>query len=124
MAESISAKAKVFVLTLQNVIPCPGLMVQPCLNPSLPLNNHVTYNCAAGVARGSRPILPLPPSPVLRRIIHLQHLSKLTDKQLDKVRRIVYPKLKLLHFQIKTYYLYDAYYPMDNPSQTYNPSLE
>ena len=42
---------------------------------------------------------------------------------MDKVRRIVHPKLKPFHFQIKTYYLYDANYPMDNPSQTYNPSL-
>ena len=53
-----------------------------------PINNHVTYNCAVRVARGSLSILPLPPSPVLRRITHLQNLSKLTDKQLDKVRRI------------------------------------
>ena len=29
-----------------------------------------------------------------RRIIHLQNPSKLTEKQLDKVRRIVYPKLR------------------------------
>ena len=98
-------------------------MVQPCLDPSLRINNHVTYNCAVRVARGSLSILPLPPSPVLRRIIYLQNLSKLTDKQLDKVRQIVHPKLKPFHFQMKTYYLYDANYPVDNPSQTYNPSL-
>ena len=42
---------------------------------------------------------------------------------MDKVRRIVHPKLKPFHFQIKRYYLYDANYPMDNPSQTYNPSV-
>ena len=47
----------------------------------------------------------------------------LTDKQMDKVRRVVHPKLKPLPFQIKTYYLYEANYPMDNPSQTYNPPL-
>ena len=81
-------KQRFFVHTQQDVILCPGLMVQPCLNTSLPINNHVTYSCAAGVAHGSRSILPSPPSPVLRRIIDLQNLSSLTDKQLDKVRRI------------------------------------
>ena len=53
-------KQRFFVHTQQDVILCPGLMVQPCLNTSLPINNHVTYNCTAGVARGSRCILPLP----------------------------------------------------------------
>ena len=48
--------------------------------------------------------------------IYLQNLSKLTDRQMDKVRRIVHPKLKPLHFQIKTYYLSDINYPTDNPS--------
>ena len=52
-----------------------------------------------------------------RRIIHVQNLSKLTEKQMDKVRRIVHLKLRPFHFQIKTYYL------SDNPSQTDNPSL-
>ena len=42
---------------------------------------------------------------------------------MDKVRRIVHPKLKPFHFQIKRYYLYDANYPMDNPPQTYSPSV-
>ena len=28
-------------------------MVQLCMNASLPINNHVSYNCAAGVVRGS-----------------------------------------------------------------------
>ena len=42
---------------------------------------------------------------------------------MDKVTGIVHLKLKPFHFQIKRYYLYDANYPMDNPSQTYNPSL-
>ena len=98
-------------------------MAQPCSNPSLPINNHVPGNWVVRVASGSRSILPLPLLPVLRWIIHLQNRSKLTDKQLDKVRRIVHPKLKPSHFQIKTYYLFDAYYPMDNPSQTYSPSV-
>ena len=101
-------------------------MVQLLLNTSLPINNHVTYNCAAGVARGSRSILSLPLPPVLRWIIHLQNRSKLTNKHMGKVTRIVYPKLKPFNFQLliqktyylkKTYYLYDANYPMDNPSQ-------
>ena len=52
----------------------------------------------------------------LRRIIHLQNPSKLTEKQMDKVRRIVHPKLRPFHVQIKTYYLSDANYPTDNPS--------
>ena len=39
---------------------------------------------------------------------------------MDEVRRIV----QLFHFQIKTYYLSDANYPKDNPSQTDNPSLK
>ena len=52
----------------------------------------------------------------LRRIIHLQNPSKLTEKQMDKVRRIVHPKLRPFHVQIKTYYLSDANYPTDNLS--------
>ena len=60
----------------------------------------------------------------LRRIIHLQNPSKLTEKQMDKVRRIVHAKLRPFHFQITTYYwLSDANYPTDNSSQTDNPSL-
>ena len=58
----------------------------------------------------------------LRRIIHLQNPSKLTEKQMDKVRRIVHPKLRPFRFQITTYYLSDASYPTDNSSQTDNPS--
>ena len=58
----------------------------------------------------------------LRRIIHLQNSSKLTEKQLDKVRRIVPAKLRPFHFQITPYYLSDANYPTDNSSQTDNPS--
>ena len=51
--------------------------------------------------------------------------SKLTNKQTDKVRRIVpdHSKLKSFHFQIKTYYLSDANYQTNNPSHTDNPSL-
>ena len=45
------------------------------------------------------------------------------EKQMDEVRRIVLPKLKPFHFQIKTYYLSDANHPTHNPSQTDNPSL-
>ena len=93
-------KPRFFVDIQQDVILCPGLIVKQCLDPRLAINNHVTYNCAAGVARGSRSILPLPPSPVLRWIIHLQNLSKLTDKHMDKVRWIVHPKLKPFNFQI------------------------
>ena len=83
-------KQRFFVHTQQDVILCPRLMVQSCLHTSLPINNHVTYNCAAqqllaaGVALGSSSILPLPSSPLLRRIIHLQNLSKLRDKQITK----------------------------------------
>ena len=58
--------------------------------------------------------------------------SKLTDKHMDKDRRIVHPKLKPFNSQLliqktcylkNTYYLYDENYPLDNPPQTYNPSL-
>ena len=37
---------------------------------------------------------------------------------MDKVSWIVLPKLRPFHFQIMTYYLSDANYPTDNPSQT------
>ena len=40
--------------------------------------------------------------------------SKLTDK----VRWIIHSKLKPFHFQIKTFYLSDANYQTDKPSQT------
>lgn len=49
-------------------------------------------------------------------MIHLHHPSKLTDKNMDKVRQIVHPILRPFHFEIKTYNLSDANYPMDNPS--------
>ena len=48
--------------------------------------------------------------------VKIQNLSKLTDRQLDKVRRIVHPKLKPFHFQVKTYYWSDGNYPPDKPS--------
>ena len=35
---------------------------------------------------------------------------------MDKVRRIVHPKLKPFHFHIKTYYKSDANYVTDYPS--------
>ena len=55
----------------------------------------------------------------LERIITSSNcLWKLTDK----VRRIVHSKLKLFHFQIKTYSLSDANHQTDNPSHN-NPSL-
>ena len=49
--------------------------------------------------------------------------SNCPSKLMDKVRRIVHSKLKLFHFQIKTYYLSDANHQTDNPSNTNNPSL-
>ena len=49
--------------------------------------------------------------------------SNCPSKLMDKVRRIVHSKLKLFHFQIKTYYLSDANHQTDNPSHTNNPSL-
>jgi len=45
-----------------------------------------------------------------------QSPSKLTEKQMDKVRQIIHPKLRPFHFQIKTYYMSDENYPTDNPS--------
>ena len=49
--------------------------------------------------------------------------SNCPSKLKDKVRRIVYAKLKLFHFQIKTYYLSDSNHQTDNQSHTNNPSL-
>ena len=34
---------------------------------------------------------------------------------MDKVRRIVHPKLRPSHFQIKTFYLSDVYYSTGKP---------
>ena len=49
--------------------------------------------------------------------------SNCPSKLMDKVRRIVHSKLKLFHFQIKTYYLSDANHQTDNPSHTNNRCL-
>ena len=49
--------------------------------------------------------------------------SNRPSKLMDKVRRFVHSKLKLFHFQIKTYYLSDANHQTDNPSHMNNPSL-
>ena len=42
--------------------------------------------------------------------------SNCPSKLMDKVRRIVHSKLKLFHFQIKTYYLSGANNQTDNAS--------
>ena len=56
--------------------------------------------------------------------LSLQNPSKLKEKQMDKVRRIVHLKLRPLHFLIKTHYPSDANYPTEFASQTNNnPSL-
>ena len=53
----------------------------------------------------------------LRRIIHLQNPSKLTEKQLDKVRWIVHSKLKPFYiFKLRRINLSDTNYLADNPS--------
>ena len=52
----------------------------------------------------------------------LHRLSE-TDNPSPNCRRIVHSKLKLFHFEIKTYYLPDANNQTDNPSHTNNPSL-
>ena len=49
--------------------------------------------------------------------------SNCPSKLMDKVRRIVHSKLKLFHFQTKTYYLSDANHQTDNQSHTNNSCL-
>ena len=49
--------------------------------------------------------------------------SNCPSKLMDKVRRIVHSKLKLFHFQTKTYYLSDANHQTNNRSHTNNQSL-
>ena len=49
--------------------------------------------------------------------------SNYPSKLMDNVRRIVHSKLKLFHFQIKTYYLSGANHQTDNPTHTNNQSL-
>ena len=56
----------------------------------------------------------------MRRIIPSK-LSKLTDKQTDKVGPIIRPKLEPFRFHIKTDYLSDANYSTDNPSEMDDP---
>ena len=45
--------------------------------------------------------------------LHVQNPSKLTDKQTEKIRPIIRPKLEPFRFHIKT-----DYYSTDNPSET------
>ena len=70
--------------------------------------------------RGVSPLRYKWPFSHWRLIVHLQDPSKLKKKQMNKVKRIVHPKLRPFHFHIEMYYLSDANY---NPSQTDNPSL-
>ena len=70
--------------------------------------------------RGVRPLRYQWPFSHWRRIVHLQDPSKFKEKQMNKVKRVVHPKLRPFHFYIKMYYLSDANY---NPSKTDNPSL-
>ena len=49
--------------------------------------------------------------------------SNCPSKLMDKVRRIVPSKLKLFHFQIKTFYPSEANQQTDDPSHTNNLSL-
>ena len=50
--------------------------------------------------------------------LHVQNPSKLTDKQTEKIRLIIRPKLEPFRFHIKTDYLSDTNYSTDNPSET------
>ena len=64
------------------------------------------------------------PSPIFsegRGRLYTGYLEQMIPS--SKVRRIVHSKLKLFHFQIKTYYLSDANHQTDNLSHTNNPSL-
>ena len=64
------------------------------------------------------------PSPIFLRgrgRLYTGYLERIIPS--SKVRRIADLKLKLFHFQIKTYYLSDANHQTDNPSHTNNPSL-
>ena len=73
-------------------------------------------------------VAPSPQTPLLRFFsegrgrLYTGYLERIIPS--SKVRRIVHLKLKLFHFQIKTYYLSDAAnHQTDNPSHTNNPSL-
>ena len=64
------------------------------------------------------------PSPIFsegRGRLYTGYLEQIIPS--SKVRRIVLSKLKLFHFQIKTYYLSDANHRPDNTSHTTNTSL-
>ena len=64
------------------------------------------------------------PSPIFSRgrgRLYTGYMERIIPS--SKVRRVVHSKLKLFHFQIKTYYLSDANHQTDNPSHTNNPSL-
>ena len=56
-----------------------------------------------------------------RRRLYRGYMERIIPS--SKVRRIVYSKLKLFDFQIKTYYLSDANHQTDNPSHNNNPCL-
>ena len=61
------------------------------------------------------------PSPIFsegRGRLYTGYLERIIPS--SKVRWIVHSKLKLFHFQIKTYYLSDANHQTDNPSHTNN----
>ena len=45
---------------------------------------------------------------------------KIDGKLMDVVRRVAHPKLRPFHYQIKTYFLFDANYATDNPSLMLN----
>ena len=50
--------------------------------------------------------------------LHVQNPSKLTDKQTEKIRLIIRPKLEPFRFHIK-----NDYYSTDNPTGTDDPLL-
>ena len=71
-------------------------------------------------------VAPSPQTPLLRNFLSGRggctgYLERIIPS--SKVRRIVHSKLKLFHFQIKTYYLPDANHQTDDPSHTNNPFL-
>ena len=80
-------------------------------------------------------VTPPPQTPFLRFFLRggggctqAEYLERITPssncawKSTDKVRRVVHSKLKLFHFQVKTYYLSDANHQTDNPSHKNNSS--
>lgn len=108
-----------------------GMVLQTEYNFNKPfLKTGVAYETGSGLEnreahpqqefRGVRPLRYQSPFSHWRRIVHLQNPSKFKEKQMNKVKRVVHPKLRPFHFYIKMYYLSDANY---NPSKTDNPSL-